>query len=188
MMKRSVMQKVVLGVAVAWLLGGCVGKEVLPPNSYQLEIPYKQAECKKVRVYHWLGIEVAEKINTRKIAYVESPNKIAYFAKNQWVESLPNMLDSLMVKAAYQNCVSLVKGGDFSKDSLKLSVLELFYDEVSDSVVFEAKLERSKGVEKRAKTLWIYKQKRVSEGDFTEIIKAMNAVVLEGYLEALSKI
>ncbi len=181
-MKRNVIQRMIFGVAVVGFLSGCVGKEVLPPNSYQLEIPYKQVQCKKMKVYNWLGIEVAQKINTRKIAYVESPNKIAYFAKNQWVESLTNMLDSLMIKAAYQNCVSLVKNRDFDRDSLKLWVLELFYDEVSNHVVFEAKLEKSA---KEAKTLWIYKEKSVSDGDFTEIIKAMNVVVLEGYLEAL---
>ncbi|MCI7766281.1 MAG: ABC-type transport auxiliary lipoprotein family protein [Helicobacter sp.] len=178
-------KNIILGMILVGILSGCVGKEVLPVSYYQLEIPYKKTECKSVQTYNWLGVEVAEKINTKKIAYREASNEVAYFAKNQWIESLPNMLDSLMLKAAYQSCIDLVESRNPLRDSLKLYVLDFSYDESSNRVFFEAKLQKSA---KDSKTLWIYRDEVVPEGDFKEIIKTMNAVILDGYFEAFSQI
>lgn len=175
------LKNIILGIILGVIFSGCISKEVLPVSYYQLEIPYKEVNCKSVQVYHWLGVEAVEKINTQKIAYRQSPNEVAYFAKNQWIESLPDMLDSLMLKAAHQSCINLVESEDLARDSLKLYVLDFSYDEVSNRVLFEAKLQKNA---KAPKTLWIYRDEVVPEGDFQEIIKTMNAVILDGYFQA----
>lgn len=175
-----------ISVIVSVLLSGCVGKEIAPINHYQFEMEHKEAKCNKTGLYGWLGIEAEAKIDTSKIAYIKEPNKVEYFAKNRWIDNLPNLLDVLVLKVARENCIVLAKDKQFLTDTLRLYILDLHYDENLNSAVFEALLEQTKG--EQIEQFWILETKEVSKGGFEEIIRAMNESVLEGISKVFARI
>ena len=174
------MKKILFLISVVTLFSGCLGKQIQTLNHYEIYTPLTNKECKEYIQLNHIVIEVAQKINNIKIAYKEDDNKLEYFVKNKWVSNLQDMLETTLSKIAKNNCISL-SGNDNAKN-LKLKVLDLYYDSPNNKAIFNAILELD------YKQIWIEKQIKIKEGDFTKIINGLNEAVNSGLDEALRKI
>lgn len=168
-----------LGIS-AILFAGCFSKQIQEQNKYEIYTPLNNKECQKYITISYLGIEVAQKINSTKIAYKENNNKLEYFAKNKWASNLQDMLEITLNKIAKNNCIALSDNN--SPESMKLKVLDLYFDESSNKAVFNAILELGE------RQIWIAKHTKVEAGDFSKIINALNSAINSGLDEALGKI
>lgn len=178
-------KNIVLSIAFGLAFIGCLGRELPMVNHYELQIQNDKQDCKKEKTIFWQGIFAQDKINTRKITYKESANRLEYFVKNQWIESLPTMLDSMILKSAENYCVKLTTNSHKSVNALALNVQDLYYDTQKNKAVFNAYA----NIElKNVKSFWIQEEVAVKDGDFSEIIKAMDKAVNQGIQELFTKI
>lgn len=160
------------------VLGGCLGKELPKIQHYELSLDSKiwnqdtmqKNLAKKRHFIIYQGTEASLKIASKKIAYKANANTIGYFVKSEWIEPLPLMIDSLVAKAAkYSNI--LLSESTSTKDSFKLQILDLYYDERSEVVVLNLL------VRTQDSNHLLTRKVEVQSGGFGEIIEAMNQAI-----------
>lgn len=169
------MLKQIFTALLILLFSGCLNRELPPINHYELFVKDSSNACESYRNYQWLGAEVAQKINSKNIAYKESPNKIEYFSKNQWIINLSDMLNTLIPQIAKNHCIALLQAPNIPK-SLKISVFDLHFE---DSQVFF----NAQGITLKNNATYslpIRTTINVKEGGFETIIEAMNKAIVNG--------
>lgn len=171
-------------LSLIFVLGGCLGKELPRIQHYELSLDSTiwntdklQKNLTKKLHFAYQGTESAVKIANKKIAYKTSTNAIEYFAKNEWIEPLPSMVDSLVLKAAEYSGISLLDSANVG-EFFKFQILDLYYDETSEMVVLNL-LAKQKGSNRL-----ITREINVQKGGFDEIIKAMNQAVNSALLDS----
>lgn len=163
-------------LSLVLVLGGCLGKELPKIQHYELSLDSKiwnqdtiqKNLAKKHFIYQ--GTEASLKIAYKKIAYKANANTIDYFAKSEWIEPLPLMIDSLVAKAAKYSDV-LLSESTSTKDSFKLQILDLYYDEKSEVVVLNLL------VRTQDSNHLLTREAKVQSGGFGEIVEAMNQAI-----------
>ena len=164
-------------LSLVLVLGGCLGKELPKIQHYELSLDSKiwnqdtiQKNLAKKRHFIYQGTEASLKIAYKKIAYKTNANTIDYFAKSEWIEPLPLMIDSLVAKAAKYSDV-LLSESTSAKDSFKLQILDLYYDEKSEVVVLNLL------VRTQDSNHLLTREVKVQSGGFGEIVEAMNQAI-----------
>ncbi|MDE5602545.1 MAG: hypothetical protein K2I71_01290 [Helicobacter sp.] len=176
------MIKHILTALLALLFSGCLSRELPLIHHYELFVKESSNTCESYQNYQWLEVEVANKINSKNIAYKESPNKIEYFSKNQWITNLSDMLNTLIPQIAKNHCITLLQTPNISQ-SLKISVFDLYFE--NSQVFFSAQGEISKN--NTTSILPIRATINVENGGFETIIKAMNQAILNSFNEFFQK-
>ncbi|WP_104722443.1 hypothetical protein [Helicobacter mesocricetorum] len=172
------MLKPILAALLALFFSGCLSRELPLIHHYELFVKDSSNACESYRNYQWLGIEVANKINSKNIAYKESPNKIEYFSKNQWITNLSDMLDTLIPKIAKNHCIALLQTPNIPQ-SLKISIFDLHFED--SQIFFNAQGETLKN--NIPYVLPIRATIAVENGGFETIIEAMNKAIIVAFNE-----
>ncbi|MBX7490527.1 hypothetical protein [Helicobacter turcicus] len=180
----------------AWILGltiifsGCFGK-VPQMQYYELEALGDKSGFQtkarnmqsmdsnknlKMRTISW-EINVAQKIASKKIAYKNNTNSIAYFSKNAWIEPFSVMLDSLAQKIAINYGIC----NDTSTEHLKINVLDCYFDTQRESVFVRLLVESKKG------SAFVVKEELVESGGFIKIIEGFERALNTAFLEVFRK-
>ncbi|WP_300796872.1 hypothetical protein [Helicobacter sp. UBA3407] len=169
---------------------GCLGKELPRITHYELSLepeilsPYPtQFAGKKVRnpsFFVYLGSEASLKIANKRIAYKINENAIEYFVRNEWIEPLPLMIDSLVLKASKPLGYIPVKELKSGIPTLALNLLDFYYDEKQEIVVLNLI------VNIKDSSQLLKKEVKVQKGDFYQIIVAMNQAVNSAILDSFN--
>lgn len=177
-----------------WVLGfvivfsGCFGK--MPQvQHYELgtledKTRMKNTESKmdfnqslRVRTLAW-EINVAPKIASKKIAYKNNANSIAYFSKNAWIEPFSVMLNSLAQKIAINYGIWNATN---STKYLKINVLDCYFDAQEERVVVRFLVESKEG------SAFVVKEELVESGGFIKIIQGFERALNVAFAEVFTK-
>lgn len=101
------MQHIKLGftVLICMMLGGCFSPVSLPQqNLYTLNpavkiMASKQHSSKTLLV---MSTQASDELSTQKMAYVNKPYQLAYFAKNSWIAEPADQLSALITSTLQQ--------------------------------------------------------------------------------------
>lgn len=167
------------------VLSGCLGKELPKIQHYELNLDSnfgKDANqiTKKPYAIFYLGTEASLKIAGKKIAYKTNENTIEYFARNEWIEPLPLMVDSIVIKAAKQMGFSIIAEKRNGTPTLSLNLLDFYYDQSREVAVLNLLIKQDNT------SFLLTKETKVQSGDFYQIIVAMNQTINSALLELLS--
>lgn len=180
----------VLFLVFGLIFSGCLGKELPTIQHYELSLDSNfgkatNSATKNVRNPQeilYLGTDASLKIASKKIAYKTNANTIEYFVKNEWIEPLPLMVDSLMLKAAKQIGFSLASEKKNGIPTLSLNLLDFYYDQKREIVVLNLLV-------KQNHTSFLLNQEvKVQSGGFHAIILAMNQAINAALLESLTSL
>lgn len=173
-----------------FVFGGCLGKELPRITHYELSLDTEtlsqyqtQFTGKKVRnpsPFVYLGSEASLKIASKKIAYKINENAIEYFVRNEWIEPLPLMIDSLVLKASKPLGYIPTKELKSRIPTLALNLLDFYYDEKQEIVVLNLL------VKIRDSSQLLKKEVKVQKGNFYQIIVAMNQAVNSAILDSFN--
>lgn len=178
----------ILFLAFGLVFGGCLGKELPTIQHYELSLDSNFGEATNSATKNmrnpqeilYLGTDASLKIAGKKIAYKTNANTIEYFVKNEWIEPLPLMVDSLMLKAAKQMGFSLASQKKNGIPTLRLNLLDFYYDQKREIVVLNLLV-------KQNHTSFLLNQEvKVQSGGFSAIILAMNQAINAALLESLT--
>ncbi|MBD5164840.1 hypothetical protein [Helicobacter sp.] len=176
------------------VFSGCLGKELPKIQHYELSLDTEalarhKAEratmVQKVRnplSFVYLGTQASLKIASRKIAYKTNENTIEYFARNEWIEPLPLMVDSLVLKMFEPMNLVMTEEIKSGIPTLALKVLDFYYDEQQEAVVLNLL------VQKHDSSTIFSVETKVSKGDFYLIIGAMNQAINSALINALASL
>ena len=129
------------------------------------------------RMLSW-EIDVAPKIASKKIAYKDHANAIAYFSRNAWIEPFPILLQSLMQKVAANLGISNAKD---ALEHLKIEVLDCYFDTQKEQVFVRILVEFN-----GSRSLFV-RVASVESGGFIRIIEAFERVFNALFVEILTK-
>ncbi|MCM1224693.1 MAG: hypothetical protein NC548_60620 [Lachnospiraceae bacterium] len=186
MMKKIAIS--VLFLVFGLIFSGCLGKELPTIQHYELSLDSNfskttNSATKNVRNPQeilYLGTDASLKITSKKIAYKTNANTIEYFVKNEWIEPLPLMVDSLMLKATKQMGFSLASEKKNGIPTLSLNLLDFYYDQKHEIVMLNLLV-------KQNHTSFLLNQEvKVQSGGFHAIILAMNQAINAALLESLT--
>ncbi len=181
-------------LACLLVFGGCLGKELPKIQHYELNLDtesLKQYEVKRAtttqkarnsRPFVYLGTQASLKIASRKIAYKTDENTIEYFARNEWIEPLPLMVDSLALKMFAPMNLTMTKEMKSGIPTLALKILDFYYDKRQEVVMLNLL------VQKRDSNSIFSVETKVPKGDFYLIIGAMNQAINSALIDVLSSL
>ncbi len=168
------------------VFGGCVGKELPKIQHYELSLDteilhqYETQKAQNPRAFFYLGTEASLKIAGKKIAYKTNQNTIEYFVRNEWIEPLPLMVDSLVLKTSKQMGFTLAKEHRVGVPTLALNLLDFYYDQKRETAALNLL------VKTQNSSHLLTKEVKVQKGDFYQIILAMNQAIHSALLESLA--
>jgi cholesterol transport system auxiliary component len=87
--------------ALCLLLAGCAIAPAEPPRTNALldqvpaDVPHRPRSARALIVF---PPEARAALDTQQMAYTQAPHQLAYFARNQWAETPPQMLQPLLVR------------------------------------------------------------------------------------------
>lgn len=174
---------------IAWIasfilvFSGCFGK--MPQiQYYEIEalngVKLESKKDSKPRTLVW-EISVTSKIASKKIAYKNNANSIAYFSKNAWIEPFSVMVNSLALKIAGNYGILNSQVSQDSKEHIKINVLDCYFDTQREIVFIRFFIESSKG------SVFIEKVELVESGGFIQIIKGFERALNAGFAEIFTK-
>lgn len=176
------------------VFGGCLGKELPKIQHYELNLDTEalaryRAEratiaqkARNPRPFVYLGTQASLKIASRKIAYKTDENTIEYFVRNEWIEPLPLMVDSLVLKMFEPMNLMMAEEIKSGIPTLALKVLDFYYDKQQEAVVLNLL------VQKHDSSTILNVETKVPKGDFHLIIGAMNQAINFALIKALASL
>ncbi|WP_297811666.1 hypothetical protein [uncultured Helicobacter sp.] len=166
------------------VFSGCLSKELPRIQHYELSLDIEVWKQENKRIPKspliYQGTEASLKIANRKIAYKTNANTFDYFVKNEWIEPLPLMIDSLVLKVAEYADISLLKSANARTSNFKLQILDFYYDTKREVVVLNLLLAQQDS------NHLLTKETKVQKGGFDEIIKAMNQTINSALLDSFA--
>ena len=181
-------------LACLLVFGGCLGKELPKIQHYELSLDAEtlmryaterattEQLARNPRPFVYLGTQANLKIASRKIAYKTDENTIEYFARNEWIEPLPLMVDSLVLKMLKPMNLTMTKEMKSAIPTLTLKILDFYYDKQQEAVVLNLL------VQKRDSSVILNVETKVPKGDFYLIIEAMNQAINSALINVLSSL
>ncbi|WP_299545961.1 hypothetical protein [uncultured Helicobacter sp.] len=163
------------------VFSGCFGK--MPQMQYYEIGALKSEELESKKDSNFFKhlsweISVVSKIASKRIAYKNNANSIAYFSKNAWIEPFSVMLNSLAQKIAGNYGIWNVKN---SKEHIKINVLDCYFDAQKEQVFVRFLIESNK------ENIFIEKIEFVESGEFIQIIKSFERALNAGFVEIFTK-
>lgn len=181
-------------LACLLVFSGCLGKELPKIQHYELSLDteiltqHKAEQTKmvqkrqKARSFVYLGTQASPKIASRKIAYKTDKNTIEYFVRNEWIEPLPLMVDSLVLKMFEPMNLVMAEEIKSGIPTLALKILDFYYDKQQEAVML------SLLVQKHDSNVILNVETKVPKGDFYLIVQAMNQAINSALINTLASL